>query len=35
MAEYFADPPGGIEQEEWRSANLDATPGSSELTADL
>jgi len=34
-AEYFADPPADIEQEEWRTATLDVTLNSAELQADL
>ncbi len=34
-AEYFADPPVDLEQEEWRTASLDAASDTEELRADL
>jgi hypothetical protein len=34
-AEYFADPHGDVDQEEWRTANLAVTPNSNELNQDL
>jgi hypothetical protein len=34
-AEYFADPPPDLEQENWRTANLDASPSVADLNAEL
>ena len=34
-AEYFADPPLDLEQENWRTASLDASPTAEDLNAEL